>query len=310
MAENQHNKIEIKTINHLILTSPQAFIELSEERYNQQINQIADKIAQKSNQCSILLVSGPSASTKTTTAQKLSSCLGSHGIHSVVISLDNFFVNRDDLPILENGDVDYESIHTLDMETLRACFDDLLHKKQSEFPIFDFPKGKRSEKTQHIKVSQDTIVIIEGIHALNPIIVEGQDHESFMKLYISPSSDYYFGEEMVLSSRNIRLVRRLVRDYFHRKNSIESTIDMWVNVVKSELINIMPYKKEADFTIDSTIMYEAGIYEHYLAKIIKTSELTGFHQSKMEEVLRALSRFNTLPLELVPRDTVLREFLE
>ncbi|MFZ2539699.1 MAG: hypothetical protein WAX04_12500 [Oscillospiraceae bacterium] len=310
MTKEYNNKIDVKTINQLITTSPTELVSLSELRYFEQLEQVADKIAKNSNQCSILLVSGPSASTKTTTAHKLSTSLGRIGIHSVVISLDNFFVNREDLPSLENGDVDYESISTLDLSTLRACFDDLLQKKQSEFPIFDFSIGRRSKETQHITVSDDTIVIVEGIHALNPIIVQGHDKADFLKLYVSPSSDYYFGDELILSSRNIRFVRRLVRDYFHRSNSIESTMDMWVNVVKSELINIMPYKVEADFTIDTTIMYEPSIYEYYLSKIIKTSELSGFYQNKMDEVLRALCRFHVLPLDIIPESSVLREFLE
>ncbi len=310
MIRDYNNKIDVKTINQLIEASPTELVSISEMRYFEQLEQVADKISKCSNQCSILLVSGPSASTKTTTAQKLSISLGRIGIHSVVISLDNFFVNRDELPLLENGDKDYESINTLDLDTLKVCFNELLQNKQSEFPIFDFSIGKRSEETQHINVSDDTIVIVEGIHALNPIIVQGQDKADFLKLYVSPSSDYYFGDELILSSRNLRFVRRLVRDYFHRSNSIESTMDMWVNVVKSELVNIMPYKEEADFTIDTTIMYEPSIYEYYLTKIIKTSELSGFYRNKMDGVLRALSRFHVLPLDIIPESSVLREFLE
>lgn len=310
MISNFNNKIDVKTINNLIKSSPSQLVDLSESSYYQQLNGLVDKISNRKDKCPIVLISGPSASTKTTTAYKLSKMLVDSGIHSVVISLDNFFVNRVNLPILENGDIDYESVNTLDMIKLRTCLNELLKNKQSEFPIFDFSCGRRSKETRHIKMSDDTIVIIEGIHALNPLIVEGQDKKSFLKLYVSPSSDYYFNDELILSSRNLRFIRRLVRDYFYRNNSLESTMDMWVNVVKSELINIMPFKKEADFTIDSTIMYEPSVYEYYLSDIINTSELTGFYKKKTDDILKSLARFHVLPRKIIPSDTVLWEFLK
>ena len=310
MTDTKHSKIDITMVNEMIGNSPDEFIIASELRYFEQIEQVASKIQAQKQQCSILLVSGPSASSKTTTSKKIMEKLAQKGTHSVVVSLDDFFVNVEDAPHLENGDIDYESIRTIDIDTLRQCFTELLETKKANFPIFDFSKKSRSKLTRNIEINENTIVIVEGIHALNPLIVEGMDKDNFLKLYISPSSDYYIEDEIILSSRTIRFVRRLIRDYFYRANGIVSTMDMWVNVVKFEIVNIMPYKSWADFTIDSTIMYEACVYEYYLNRIVSTGELSGEYLKKMERLRAALSKFCTISYEMIPKDTVLHEFID
>lgn len=307
--QNHHNRIDVKTINDLILSSPKELVSMSENRYFEQLESVAESISNRASQSSILLVSGPSASTKTTTSHKLSEQLLANGLHSVVVSLDNFFVNVDKLPRLENGDTDFESVDTIDMDTLNRCFEELIVKRKSVIPIFDFANGRRSSETNEVILNDETIVIVEGIHALNPRLLQGKNRDSCLKLYISPSSDYYFNDEMILSSRNIRFTRRLVRDYFYRGTRLDTTVDMWVNVVKSELINIMPYKKEADYTIDSTILYEPAIYEYYLSKIMGSNELDGFYKGRIDDVFKALNRFYPLAPDIIPQNTVLHEFL-
>ncbi len=306
----QRNRLSVQWLNGMVTHSPAELVTLSERMYNRQIDRTADEIAAKRGERSILLVSGPSASTKTTTAMKLADRLARRSVRAVVISLDDFFINRRDLPLLPNGDKDFESIRTMDLDTLNRCFREVLRDGWSDFPIYDFPSGCRSAETRRISIDQDTIVIMEGIHALNPEIVREQNPGSFFKLYISPNSDYYEEDELILSARDVRLIRRIVRDFFHRGNTAENTMRMWVNVVASEKVNILPYKTEADFIIDSTILYEPNIYEYWLDRILDRSTAGEAHAGKLAELSRALSRFVELKNEFVPADTVLHEFLE
>lgn len=304
-------------LNEQIQQSPQELVLLSEELYQNQVDRTADSIAREhqialpsEGGCSILLVSGPSASTKTTTAGKLSEQLEKRGIRSVVLSLDNFFIDRRKLPKLPNGDTDFESVATLDLPTLHRCFRELLQHRVSDVPIYDFVSGSRSAAVQHIELLDNTVVIVEGIHALNPAVISGHQRESFRKIFISPNSDYYVGETRILKARDVRLVRRIVRDFFHRGNTVENTMWMWENVVASERVNILPFKAEADYIIDSTILYEPNIYVHWMDYILDQSIIGETYLPKVAELTEALSCFRELPSRFVPADTVLHEFLQ
>lgn len=310
MVSREKDRLSAAWLNGLVLERPEALVALSERIYNNQIRKAADAIAQKRGVCSILLLSGPSGSTKTTTAAKLSEKLSRRGVHSVVISLDNFFLNQKQVPLLPNGKPDYESLNTMDLTKLSECIEELFVRHESEFPIFDFVSQSRSEQTQHIRVNEESIVIMEGIHALNPIISQGHDPSGFLKLFISPNSDYFVDDQKILTARDIRLVRRIVRDYFHRGTSVDKTMDMWVGVVKGEIANILPYKTEADLIIDSTILYEPNIYETYLGRILAKSEIRDIYQPKIHKLTSALAHFLPLDEKYIPAETVLHEFLE
>lgn len=307
-AMSEHRKIDIQRINHLVNGSREMLIAEAEGYYAAQLNTATETIM-SNRDASILLTSGPSGSTKTTTSNKLATRLGREGVHCVVISLDDFFVDRDTLPHLPSGEVDYESTNTLDLVTLRRCFNELIHDRVSNLPLFDFKTGKRSLESRRVVLNDNTLAIVEGIHALNPALTEDMAEEGYLKLYVSPHSDYYLGEELVLSSRNTRFIRRLVRDFFHRSNSIERTMQMWPNVVRSEVENIIPFRPYSDIQIDSTIIYEPCIYASYLLELIKGESLNERDSQRMEDLLTSLSHFSPLPPEIVPKDTVLREFL-
>ena len=308
-GKDENNKVSVSWINGMVLYHPQKLVEWSERMYEDQLFSTAQKIAQRSKECSILLLSGPSASSKTTTAGKISDYLEAQGVHSAVISLDDFFLNRDDLPILPNGEKDFESIHTLDHAELTRCFDTLLKTGTADFPIFDFTTGKRSPERRRITVNHDSMLVVEGIHALNPEITKRHDKNSFLKLYISPNSDYMLDDKRVLTAREIRLIRRIVRDHFHRNNPVDGTMHMWVEVVRSEIANIIPYKKEADFIVDSTILYEPAIWTHYLSSVLATDEVSAQYRAKIERLHEGLSAFVPLAETYLPEKTVLREFL-
>lgn len=306
---SQNERRSIEWINELAVQSPQELVALSEQLYREQIERAAQGIAAGQGEFTVLLVSGPSASTKTTTSLKLSQRLEELGIRSVVISLDDFFVDRRTLPRLPNGDTDFESIATVDLPELDRCLGKLLADREADFPIFDFPQGRPSAQRRHISIGEGSLMIMEGIHALNPAITGKQDPSDFRRVYISPNSDYYLREERILKARLIRLTRRIVRDFFHRGNPVENTLRMWGNVVDSEKVNILPFKKEADFIIDSTVLYEPAIYGYWLDRILDQSVIGEQYLPRLQELISALDRFHPLSPDLVPADTVLREFL-
>lgn len=305
----EHNKIDVKKINEMAKNDKQGLIDFAEKQYDNELENAVNIITQHKS-CTFLLVSGPSGSTKTTTSHKLSQKLARHGLHTAVVSLDDFFIDRNNLPVLSNGETDYESVRTLDTKTLWRCFDELLNKREAELPIFDFKSGTRSKETNKIIMESNTIIIAEGIHALNPALLEGLSKESYLKLYISPHSDYFDGEEMVLSSRNTRLIRRMVRDYFYRGNSIKNTLLMWNNVVKSEVENIIPFRDSADITIDSTVCYEPCLYHQYSNILSPCDELSDVQNSRVSDLAAMLSRFEEITLSEIPKDSVLWEFLQ
>ena len=152
-------------------------------------------------------------------------------------------------------------------------------------------------------------MIVEGIHALNPQITENCARDGFQRLYISPNSDYEEDGKLVLTAREIRLIRRLVRDHYYRGSSVENTMRMWAGVVRSEIVNIIPYRSEADIIVDSMILYEPAVWTHYLGSVLKAEDVSLRFAAKIEKLRRSLSQFVPLAAEYIPKKTVLHEFL-
>lgn len=301
--------LDIESVNEQVVQEPTRLVKASEFNYTRQLDAIADQVV-ADKKASILLLAGPSASSKTTTAMKLQERLVARNMHAVVISLDDFYVNRADLPILPDGKIDYETIHTLDLGKIEECLGELIEKKECEFPLFDFGTGLRQKETKHVSIGESSILIIEGLHALNPLITKKYDDNYFMKIYISPYSNYYMDGESVLRAREVRLIRRIIRDYFHRSSTLEKTLDMWENVIVAEIDNVLPFREDADYIIDSTIVYEPCIYAKYLIPLIEKSEIAERHIEKVEHIKDVMEHFVSLDISYVPADTVLKEFLD
>ena len=305
-----NNRIRIDWINDMALHQPAELVRLSEEAYNTQIDRAIERVYDAREEKPILLVSGPSASSKTTTAGKIAEGLQKKGIRSAVVSLDDFFKDRDKLPILPNGETDFESVDTLHMPTVNACFDALLQTGTAMFPRFDFVEGKRIENVHPVEAGHGSVLIVEGIHALNPKITEGcvGSAGDFLRLYISPNGDYAEDGKTVLSAREIRCIRRLVRDHLYRGSSIENTMKMWNGVVRSEVVNILPYQSEADIVVDSTLLYEPTIWAKQLEAVLGDQEVSLRYEPKLRKLCRSLARFIPIDPALLPNETVLHEF--
>lgn len=304
------NKIDVLTLNNQCKKSVNEVIAQSELDYKAQLSRVVTLVKNRETRPHVLLLAGPSASSKTTTAYKIGIELKAAGIATNVISLDDFYVNRDELPLLANGETDYETIRTLDLDCLYRCLKELIETHKSEFPIFEFSTGKRADQTKSVHINGHTMLIIEGLHALNPLITKGFPSSEFLKLYICPTSDYYLDGERVLCARDVRLMRRIVRDHFHRASPINRTLSMWVNVVIAEVDSIIPFRDEANLVIDSTIIYEPCVFAKYLCEIISgAKEIPAEFSDQVTRLFTASTVFHHIPSEIIPTDTLLHEFL-
>jgi len=302
-------RLSVERLNQMAQTQPERLIAEAEAGYFDRLSEISAHIRQNRERCKIILLAGPSGSGKTTTASKLREQLQGEGIESVYVSLDNFFLNRDDLPLLPDGMPDFESIRTLDMDCLYAFLDSLLRENRAELPIFDFHTGNRSDQRVELRIDQNFVVIIEGIHALNPIITKNHAAGNFCKLYISPKSEFELDGKVILNSRNLRLIRRMVRDYHFRSSDAVNTMKMWKHVVAGEDIYVRPFRTTADFWIDSTHDYEPMIFHHDLLPIASEVPKDSPYYETVMGLKTALDHFYDLDKSVVPAASLLHEFI-
>ncbi|MBQ9937225.1 MAG: nucleoside kinase [Oscillospiraceae bacterium] len=305
--------VTLDVVNDFAKNNPKELILLCEEYYQNQVDTAVSNVINK-NGADIVLLAGPSGSGKTTTAKKLSEGFIKNGKHAVYISLDDFFVNREDLPKLANGKTDFESVNTLDIKEIRNCFLNLLSGKEAVVPSFDFVSGKRDvNKAQKIKIEKNDIVIVEGLHALNPQLTDGisLDNSGFYKLFVNPESQISLvGGKPVLKRRSLRLMRRMIRDYYFRGSTPSNTLNMWQGVCDEENKSIIPFKSTADFLIDTAHFYEPCVYHNYLLPIINKEKAENKHH---EEILNSLAEklelFYDLEMTIIPKNSMIREFV-
>ena len=311
---NEKGIVTVDKVNSLAQNDLKGLISLCEDYYNGQIEKIANLLI-GDNSYKIVLLAGPSGSGKTTTARKLSEKLILGGKNAVYVSLDDFFLNREDLPILENGETDFESVNTLDIAEIRKCFSLLLSGEKTTIPHFDFITGKRDpDAAKLLETGENDIVIVEGLHAINPELTQGIDafgNKGFYKLFVNPLSQICSEDgTAVLKRRNLRLMRRMIRDYYFRGSSVENTLNMWQGVCSEEIKNIIPFKDTADCIVDTTHFYEPCIYHHYVLPILDNSEVTSDEHKKMLKELRQnRDVFYDAPADIVPIDSMIREFI-
>ena len=223
---------ELEYINETASAAPGYLVEKCEARYRNIIDEIACRVCEDKGR-EIVMLAGPSSSGKTTTANKLAQAFREHGVQTYVLSLDDFYINREDIPLLPDGTRDYETVYALDLDCFEKTVNALLKGETVKSPIFDFTTGKRSDtRFNEITLGETDAVIIEGLHALNPVITDKIDGK-LMKIYISVSSRIYDRKgKIILNKRNLRFVRRLVRDYKFRDSTVDNTYKLWKNVTE------------------------------------------------------------------------------
>jgi uridine kinase len=285
------------------------FIRVNEALQEKKIAAIADQIASRGSDVRIVLIAGPSSSGKTTFTKRLAIQLTVHGYEPQLLSVDNYFVNRDQTPRDEDGNLDFESIHALDIELLNQHLLSLFAGEEAEIPEFDFKTGSRRPEGSPLSLPKRGILLMEGIHCLNdqltPRIPRAQKH----KVYISALTQLNLDDHNRISTTDNRLVRRTVRDYQFRGHSALDTLRMWPSVRRGERRNIFPFQDTADSAFNSALDYELGILKKHAEPLLM--QVKPMHEEYDEAVrlLTFLSNFTNIADKLVPSYSILREFL-
>lgn len=305
--ENLINKLEY--VNENALKNPQEFVNLCEKRYEKIIDEIVLKISSSKGR-EIVMLAGPSSAGKTTTARKIKLGLDKKGKKAFVLSLDDFYLNRDEIPYLPDGTQDYETVYALDLKRLENDLNALLRGEKVRTPVFDFTLGKRSvTKYNDIVLGKDDVVIIEGLHALNPVITE-KIQGNLLKIYINVSTRIYDEDgNIVLNKRALRFIRRMVRDYKFRDSTVENTCKLWKNVTKGEDEYLFPYRDNADIKADTIHLYEPCVLKHQALKMIGEDRISEEYKNDIQKIVTSLDMFTDVDENMVPSDSLLREFL-
>ena len=305
----------IKYINHLeqindaAISSPERMIFEVEDSYHEHIQNIARNIATHHDKVRICMLAGPSSSGKTTTAHLLQAFLKEFGIGSHIVSMDNFYLDRDKVPLLPDGRKDFETVDALDVKAIEACLMSIVKADTIAVPHFDFTAGKSSGEKSVVKIEQHDIVIMEGLHALNPVFTKNLPEESLIKLYVSVKQQIKDVNGEVISPFDLRLVRRIVRDMQFRGTEPEGTIMMWDNVVAGEDKYIRPYRLSADYTVNSIHIYEPCVLRTMAIPILRQIPADSPVYRKARDLDSRLMRFEPVSTELVPDNSMLREFI-
>ncbi len=300
----------IGSINNQVLKGESGeLIKISEALHEKKIAQIADMIFHKKDKIKLILISGPSASGKTTTSKRLSIQLKVLGIKPIPISLDNYFVDRELTPKDENGDYNFEAIEALDLESLYQNLHDLIEGKSVKMPKFSFEIGKRIYNGEELTISKEHVFILEGIHALNPILTAKFDDELKFKIYVSALTQVGIDNHNRIPTTDNRLIRRIVRDYQYRHYSALDTIKRWPSIRQGEDLNIFPFQEEADVMFNSALFYELGVLKKHAEPILKEIHPIFEEYSEAQRLLKFLSYFQDIPEKEIPPTSILREFL-
>jgi len=295
--------VDLNLINTAGL-SKQSFIRHCEFEYESRVYAAAKEIIEENRH--IIMLTGPSASGKTTTAHKLKDKLINMGKKARVVSLDNFFKNKNDYPRLENGEKDYENVTAIELPLLEKCLKELLEKGVAKFPEFDFTTETRIEDAIEIEID-DGFIIVEGIHALNPLLLDLLPKDETFAIYAGLREEYSFRGQRILPTRDIRLLRRMIRDHKYRGHSPQKTISMWRSVCEGEDRYIKIFKPNADLLLDTSFSYEILVMHSVLRDFEEFADDTP-EGKKLKELLEVFENIGYLPLGNLPQNSMLGEF--
>jgi uridine kinase len=284
-------------------------IKISEALHERKVIQIADQICSRRDKVRIVLISGPSSSGKTTFAKRIAIQLKVAGLKPYTISLDNYFVDREKTPLDENGHYDFESLHALDIDSFNSNLVHLLKGEEVELPKFSFEMGKRFFDGTKLKIENNGIIIIEGIHALNPDLTPLIEDEKKFRIYISALTSLSIDGTNRIPTTDNRLIRRIIRDFRYRGYSALDTISRWESVRRGEEHNIFPYQEEAEVMFNSSLLYEFGILKTFAEPILHKVPMNVPEYAEAKRLLKFLSYFVGIPYDEIPPTSILREFL-
>ncbi|MEG6617042.1 nucleoside kinase [Peptococcaceae bacterium 1198_IL3148] len=298
-------------LNEIIVNKEYSdLIRTVEALHENKIIKIADEITKHPTKGRVVLIAGPSSSGKTTFSRRLATQLKVNGLKPVAISLDDYFVDREDTPMDKDGNYDFESIYALDLKLFNQHLTALLCGEEVELPYYNFKKGKREYTGHKLRVNEKQPIILEGIHGLNNLLTSSvPDHYKF-KIYISPLTQLNLDYHNRISTTDSRLIRRIVRDYRFRGHDAQATIKMWPSVRRGEEKNIFPYQEQADAMFNSTLIYELAVLKKYALPLLQAvkKDQEGYIEAK--RLLRFLKYFRDIEDELdIPPTSIIKEFI-
>lgn len=284
------------------------FIRISEAFHEKLIANLADKVHEKGD-VKVVLLSGPSSSGKTTTCKRLSVQLGVLGYKPVEISVDNFFVEREDTPRDEHGEYNFETIDAVDLPLFNKTLHDLLDGKEVDMPTFNFATGSKEWRGNKLKMQENSILIVEGIHCLNPRLTESIDDKYKFKIFASALISVNIDSQNPIPTSDNRLIRRIIRDYRYRNYSALETLRRWKSVRMGESKYIFPYQENADIMFNTSLVCELGVLKQYAIPILREVPETEPEYAEASRLLKFLSFFKTIPEKSIPPGSILREFV-
>lgn len=284
-------------------------IKISEALHEKKIAEIANKISSKNGDVKVVLVAGPSASGKTTFSKRLGVQLAVNGLRPYQISLDDYFVDREKTPRDEFGEYDFEALEAIDIEYFNEQLIELMDGKEVRLPKFDFHLGKRTQNGNSMKLLQGDILIVEGIHGMNPNLLTKVHAENTFKIFISALTQISFDEHTHISAADNRLLRRMIRDSKYRGYPAYETIKRWPSVRRGEEKNIFPFQENADVMFNSATLYELAVLKKYAEPILKQVPENRDEYSESSRLLKFLSYFKPIDYNEIPPTSLLREFL-
>jgi len=284
-------------------------IKVSEALHEKKVALIADMISQRADKVKFVLISGPSSSGKTTFSKRLSIQLMVSGLKPVTLSLDNYFVNREDTPLDENGEWDFEHLHAIDLELFNTHLKQLMNGEEIEIPFFNFEDGKRYFKGEKLKLNHDSILVMEGIHALNPELIPEIPASTTFKIYVSALTTISIDNHNWIPTTDTRLLRRIIRDYRFRNYSARETIARWPSVRRGEEKWIFPYQENADVMFNSALLFELAVLKKHAEPILAEVPKYCDEYTETHRLIKFLNYFVSIPEREIPPTSLLREFV-
>ncbi|MDD3341862.1 MAG: nucleoside kinase [Bacilli bacterium] len=287
----------------------ETLIHLAEAYYNNQLSHAAAKIYDNKENIKMVLIAGPSSSGKTTTAKKLEIYLRSRGLNTYQISVDDYFVNKIDTPLDENGNLDLESLRAVDVQLFNQHLTKLLDGEKVLLPQYNFITGEREYHKKWVQLKKDDVIIIEGLHGLNEELTLSVERRNKFKIYISPLTQLNIDNHNRIHTSDTRRLRRIVRDSKHRGYSAAETLKQWDKISMGEEKYIFPYQDDADMVINSALVYELGVLKTYVEPLLFSVEEDDEMYPEALRLINLLRNLLSIPSDTIAPDSVLREFI-
>lgn len=300
----------VSEVNNVVINGKiKEFIELNEIKQNNDLLEIANKIQNNINDIKIVLIAGPSSSGKTTTCKKLALYLKSKGLNPFTLSTDDFFKDRKDTPKNEKGEYEYDIPEAIDIDLFNEKLDALLKGEETTLPTYNFLTGEKEYKHPPVSLKNRDLLIVEGIHTLNELLTSKIPRENKLKIYISPFTPLGLDRHNHISTVDLRLIRRIVRDARTRGYNAVDTLKSWRNVRISEEKYIFPYQKEADIVLNTALIYELGILKTFAVPLLYNVNYKSEYYTEAKRIINFLKIFLNIPESALPETALLREFV-